>query len=390
MPPQVTLRGITWDHPRGYAPLAASVARYATLRPDVTIAWDRRSLREFGEAPIQEIAHRYDLIIFDHPFVGYAARHPCLVGLGRFLGPDTIARYEADTLGPSWRSYIYGSEIWGLPIDAAAQVSAARPDLLAGLGRDMPQRFDEVLELAASARRINVWMAVPAVAIDAACLVFTLSANLGHPVASDADEFLPRPVGREVLRMLHALLDIAHPGSFHWNPIQTYDRMSSSDEIVYCPYAFGYSNYARGDGPRRLRFADIPAAGGLGCTGSLLGGAGIGVTAACRHPEAAFAYADWLCGSAYQAGPYFADGGQPGSLAAWRDQTNDGICGGMLSGTIATLARAYLRPRFDGFIPFFEAAGPRVRSCLMRETGDEALLDWLDGAFSRARAGRSP
>jgi len=381
----ITLRGITWDHPRGHAPLAASIARYRAIRPEVTITWDRRSLREFGEAPIQDLAGRYDLIIFDHPFVGYAARHPTLIGLRRFLDPAAMAAYAIDSVGLSWHSYLHDGEVWGLPIDAAAQVASAREDLLARLGRPAPRRFEEVLDLAAAARRIGAWVAVPAVAIDSACLIFTLSANLGHPVAPEADPFLPRAAGRQVLEMLHALMDAAHPGSFDWNPIQMYDRMAAAEDIVYCPYAFAYTNYARPDAPRRLRFMDIPAAGACGPAGSLLGGAGIGITTACAAPEAAFAYARWLCAPEYQTGPYYAEGGQPGSLAAWKDPANDADANGMLSGVIATLDQAYLRPRFDGFIPFFEAAGPRVRACLRRETGDEALLDWLDAAFARAR-----
>ena len=65
----ITLRGITWDHPRGYAPLAASVAPYAQAH-SVRVEWERRSLKDFGDAPLPELARDYDLLIIDHPHVG--------------------------------------------------------------------------------------------------------------------------------------------------------------------------------------------------------------------------------------------------------------------------------------------------------------------------------
>ena len=36
--------------------------------------WDRRSLYEFGEAPLDAVLADYDLVVFDHPFIGEIAR----------------------------------------------------------------------------------------------------------------------------------------------------------------------------------------------------------------------------------------------------------------------------------------------------------------------------
>ena len=63
----IRLTGLTWDHPRGYAPLLAGVAEYQQQNPEINIQWDRRTLREFGEAPIEQDVENYDLIIVDHP-----------------------------------------------------------------------------------------------------------------------------------------------------------------------------------------------------------------------------------------------------------------------------------------------------------------------------------
>jgi multiple sugar transport system substrate-binding protein len=77
----ITLKGLTWDHPRGYAPLLGGIPEYEGQNPEITIRWDRRTLREFGEAPIEQYLDCYDLLIVDHPFVGFAAAHDALVDL---------------------------------------------------------------------------------------------------------------------------------------------------------------------------------------------------------------------------------------------------------------------------------------------------------------------
>ena len=104
----ITLRGLTWDHPRGYAPLVAGVPEYKVQRPEIDIQWDRRSLREFGEAPIEQYLNRYDLLVVDHPFVGFAAAHRALVDLAPSLQRGRKRHFAEDSVGPSWESYWYG------------------------------------------------------------------------------------------------------------------------------------------------------------------------------------------------------------------------------------------------------------------------------------------
>lgn len=47
--PAITLKGIAWDHPRGYEPLRATSEVFSKKRPEVSIQWDIRSLKEFGD-----------------------------------------------------------------------------------------------------------------------------------------------------------------------------------------------------------------------------------------------------------------------------------------------------------------------------------------------------
>lgn len=381
----IFLKGLTWDHPRGYAPLLRGAPEYEKQHPGIKIHWDRRTLREFGEAPIEQYVDRYDLLIVDHPFVGYAAAHGALVDLAPSISEAEKSRFAADSVGPSWESYCYGGGLWALPIDAATQVASYRPDLLLALSPAVPDTFDGVLELGKKARKAGKCIVVPACPTDAISLFFTLSANLGSPIPEERELFVDDSVAAEVLDRLHALIAVAHPRSVGWNPIQVYDFMSSGSNAVYCPYGFGYVNYSRVGNSGRLRFADAPAAGQCGCAGTMLGGTGVAVSKLSAYQSEAIAYAEWLVNPEHQRGTYFREGGQPASLAAWTDSSVNAAADGFFSGTLQTLRTAYLRPRFDGFVRFFEAAGIEINRCLRGVVKDGALVRWLNEHYATQR-----
>jgi multiple sugar transport system substrate-binding protein len=379
---ETILRGLTWDHPRGYSPLIQGASEYEALHPGLRIHWNRRTLREFGEAPIEQYLDRYDLIIMDHPFVGFAAAHDVLVELGEYLTDSEKAAFARDSVGASWDSYRYANGIWALPVDAATQVASYRPDLLSQLFGTSPRTFDEVLQLGQKARASGKFIAVAACPIDAISLFFTFTANLGHPIDENADPFIDQRVAKEALDRMHALIAIAHPNSTAWNPIQLYDQMVAGSDIVYCPWAYGYSNYSRRQNLIPLKFADAPAAGNRGRAGTQLGGTGIAISKQSPRRDAAVSYAKWLAGQEHQRGTYFREGGQPASLAAWTDPQIDFEAGGFFSGTIETLRTAYVRPRFDGFIRFFEATGIEINRCLKNQVADAQLIEWLNKSFA--------
>jgi len=380
----IALEGITWDHPRGRAPLEKSIARYRSERPDVAVSWRARSLRDFGELPLEELAERFDLIIFDHPFVGQAAKRGLLVDLAPHIPAEAMTWLNAGAVGPSWRSYHWQGGIYGLPVDAAAQVAAYRPDLMAKAGRHLPATFDQLLRLARELREQRLWVGVPACPIDAVCMVLTLAANMGRPVTVERESFLERDFGIALLERLKVLVSLGHPESTRMNPIQVLDLAATGDEIAYVPYTFGYTNYSRDDAAKPLRFTDIVAAGDFACQGTLLGGAGFGVTSRCRDVAEAVRYGLWLCSPDYQRTHYFADGGQPGMLQAWNDPACDAQSHGFFSGTLRTLGSAYVRPRFAGYVPFFEEGGFRTNAFLRGEGSAESLVDWFNAAFTDA------
>ena len=382
----ITLKGLTWDHPRGYAPLAAGLAEYRQRNPQINVQWDRRTLREFGEAPIEQYVDQYDLIIVDHPFAGFAAAQRILVDLAPSLNDAEKDRFARDSVGPSWNSYWYEGGLWAYPIDAATQVASYRPDLLIALSETVPETFAAVLQLGHRAREVGKFVIVPACPTDAISLFFTLSANLGYPIPEERELFTGELVAREVLERLHALISEAHPESLNWNPIQVYEYMVSQSDAIYCPYGFGYSNYSRVVTPVPLKFTNAPGVGTRGCAGTMLGGTGVGVSKMSQYQGEAVAYAKWLTSPEHQRGTYVREGGQPASLTAWTDPSVNAAANGFFSSTLLTMQTAYVRPRFAGFVRFFEAAGIQINRCLRGDLDDRSLVLWLNERYAAQRA----
>lgn len=378
----VRLRGSTWDHPRGYASLLALADR---LAPDVAVDWDIRSLRDFGEDSVADLAGRYDLIVLDHPSVGEGARDDVILPLDEWVDASLLSQLSRASVGPSWESYLVAGRPYALPIDAAGQVSASRADLIA----TTPQSWAEVLELATDTVSSDARVALPLVDTDVVCLVMTLLASSDAEPFEDDDRVADREKLLEVLEFLHRLSRVVHPESLEWNPIHVLDRMSRSDEILYCPALFGYVNYSRVDAPgARLSFAGVPDWQGRAAR-PLLGGAGIAVSAGTRHPELAARVAARLCGRESQQGDYFRLGGQPAHRDAWTDAECDELSGGFFSHTLPSMDNAYLRPRIPGFTPFQTAAGVILRMDAVIRGDIETAADRLDAEWRRVKESTS-
>src|SRR3546814_12477330 len=76
------MRGMTWDHARGYDPLVAASRAWAEAGGEA-IAWDRRLLQAFESFPAEEVARSYDLTVIDHPIGGPVAAAGCTAPLER-------------------------------------------------------------------------------------------------------------------------------------------------------------------------------------------------------------------------------------------------------------------------------------------------------------------
>ncbi|MGN6327158.1 extracellular solute-binding protein [Pseudolysinimonas sp.] len=368
-----TLRGMTWEHARGHGSVVAASAAYRAVRPDVEVVWEQRSLQAFADQPLQDLAARYDLLVIDHPHIPIAAESGILAALDGTGHDDELAVLAAQSVGASHASYAHAGRQWGLATDAAAQVAAYRPDLLP----DPPRTWAEVLELAADGR--VRWPAKP---IDAFSSLVTVAANAGSPPMRDG-RFLDREAGERALDLLHRLAELVPEADLATNPIEVADALAADDRWAYAPLLFGYSNYSRaGFRAHRLRYVDIPR-GPEGVAGSLLGGAGIAVSARAADLAAAIHFAFWLDSATVQAGPYYDGGGQPGNAVAWDDPAVNADSLDFFRGTRATLEGAYVRPRHIGYPALQDAASPLVTAALRREIDDATLLRRLDDLTAR-------
>lgn len=364
------LKGMAWDHRRGYGPLAKVTEQFRRLHPEVAIRWDRRSLKDFGDYPVDLLAKEYDIILIDHPHVGICAEQGVLVPLDDRIPADYLADQEANSVGPSFASYRWDGRQWALAVDAAAQVAAYRPDVLDRA--ELPATWDQVRDLAgalAPKRRIG-WPLCPT---DAMCSFLSLCANYGGDRFFD-DALGVRPdVGEAALEHLFEFLPLLHEVSLDANPIQMYDAMAASDDIAYVPLAFGYVNYARTDFPgRRVWFADAPTTTGVpGRT--LLGGVGIAVSAMSGHIPLAVEFAMLAASPDVQRTIYFEGGGQPGHAAAWRDAALNRDSGDFFAATRRTLDNSYMRPRTRAFPAFQERAGVVIHDALRARSRKEAV-----------------
>src|ERR1017187_9253344 len=62
----IELRGITWDHTRGYLPMVATAQRFSELNPRIGISWEKRALQRFADWQIEQLADHFDLLVIDH------------------------------------------------------------------------------------------------------------------------------------------------------------------------------------------------------------------------------------------------------------------------------------------------------------------------------------
>jgi multiple sugar transport system substrate-binding protein len=217
------ITGIAWDHRRCWGPLDASIAPYRQLTGE-DVRWDRRSLYSFGEGDLGSYAEKYELVIYDHPFVGDISRRGWMLDLTAYLSVEQRAHFERDEVGASWRSYAYDGGIWGLPLDTAAQTAAWRKDLLDRHGCDVPKTLEEVRRLAESGAPKGIAVGWPSVPTDLMCTLVTIAASMGCNPGHAPGDFLDPVDADEVVGELKALARLVHPKSREWNPIRCLDH----------------------------------------------------------------------------------------------------------------------------------------------------------------------
>lgn len=369
----IALKGMTWSDPRGYDPLIAATAEFEAANPGVTITWDKRSLQGFESTPVDELAAEYDLMIIDHPHVGAAARDGCLLALDASIPEEVLTAIANETVGKSYASYTIDGHQWALPVDAATQVQAYRPDL---------------------GGRAATWADVKEAALQGAvilpmrpphCLmcVYTLAANIGHPCGSDRERLLPGDVARTVFSQLKAVTDHIDPDCFKMDPIAAMDRLAEDSTLRLAPLTYLYKGYAnRGYRAHRLAFTDIPVLGSFGPVGSALGGTGLAVSSRTRQPDLCSRFVAWVAGADCQSGIYARANGQPGNAVAWGSaEVNEPVLNAYWN-TRLTHEAAWLRPRHDGYMAFQQEGSEIVNAALTGETAIDEAIKALDATFA--------
>lgn len=382
----VELQGITWDHERGRDPLLATAERFEA-EAGIRVNWTARSLQAFADAPILDLAERYDLLVLDHPHLGEIVPTGALLPLDDLLDRDFIADQARSSVGPSHASYEWEGHLWALAIDAAGHVSAYRPDLLERLGVEVPETWDDVFVVNDAARAAGMSISLPNKAVDTLGTLLTLLANSGTDPYQDEKQLAPRSVALEKLALLARLTEAGPSEAFAWNPILLLEHMAEHDDVAYCPILFGYSNYSRPGFRRSLvQFRPVPSAG-LGSCGGVIGGAGLSVSSRCQELEAARAYAEYVASPEVQRTLYVEAGGQPGHREAWIDAHANELSCSYFADTLPGLDAGYLRPRYDGALLVQNEGGNMVWESL-RSGGDPSdLLDRLDALYRRSLAG---
>lgn len=363
-------RGLTWDHPRGYNALASAAGRLSSDRDGIAVEWDRHSLEQFEARPIEEQCSLYDLVVLDHPHVGEAVSQDCLVPIEALFDDAEIADWSAAAAGPSLTSYHYAGRHWALPLDAATQVMAYRPDLV----DEPPQDWEGVVALAS---RVPVALSL---AGPHAILSFqSIAGALGAEPPTPRESFLDRSIARAAFEIMVSLTGDATRTFRSLNPIAMLERMATASDLTLCPLIYGYVNYAAGGA---IAYADAPR-GPAGRIGSTLGGTGIGISRRCEVTPALLDHLRWLMSEEAQRGFIPEHDGQPGLRAAWTDPRVNGRWGGFYRATLATIEQALLRPRHDGAIQFQTEASERLRTGLLEGEPADLVLDDIEAAYRR-------
>ena len=376
----INLKGMTWNHPRAVDPLVACSRAHAASH-QVQVNWDARSLEDFEAFPLDELAGTYDLMVIDHPHVGMACASGCLLALDGQGFDEQLQQLNGNTAGRSQESYFYQGHQWALAIDAATQV-ACRSRF--AVDAPWPTRWSQLIDWAKTRDVSVLWPLAP---VHAMMSFYTLCANIGQPCKLSGDELVSTATAIEVFDTMRQLSSLLPVECFLMNPIHILEKLATADRPSYVPHSYQYVSYAL-DGFRanRVAFGNIPGVKSNSCAGSTLGGTGMAVSSLSKNKDASLAYAFFVASSEIQKTLYSTNGGQPAHLDAWRDDALNHATGNFFRGTLATIEKNYLRPRFSGYIPFQQAAGEIVSDVLQSRMTAQAGAARLNDAFRKSQA----
>ena len=371
----ITLKGITWDHARGYDPLIAASELYFKEK-GIQVEWQKRSLTNFGDQSLEELSKQFDLIIMDHPHVGVAEASQCLLPLNDIVDSNILNAMKSSSAGPSFESYNYHNKQWALPIDAAMQCASYRADLMQN--ESLPTSWEEVFDLAKTLATKKLYIGMALCPTDCLCSFLSLTAQMGSPIKENNELLVEPSIGIKALSMLRSMRDAFHPKALDWNPIALYDHMAEQNDIAYSPLAFCYTNYSRtGFRKNILNYHTAPE-----INYAVLGGAGIAITSSCSNVHEAANYAAWICSDDVQSNIYVNAQGQPGNKIAWENKQANALTNNFFASTMPSLTNAYVRPRYQGWPKFQTFLGETIHAYLLHDTAPALVLEKLQAAYT--------
>ncbi|MCG8481179.1 MAG: extracellular solute-binding protein [Spirochaetales bacterium] len=364
-----TVRVIAWDDPRCTDPLKAAARIWRGGRG---IDVHTRPLTAFNDQPLDELVKSCDVMVIDHPHVPQAVRHGAILPLNSLLHEHSLAALKADSLGACYESYCINGRPYATAADAACQVSAHRPHVLASYNVAPPRTWEEVWILAENHPGS---VALPLYPSDAISCLMSLSA--GQNAAPDGgDTMFPDKASAlravELLRRVSALVDET---CWKYTPPMLFAAVNRSETIAYIPLTFGYARMTHAT-EGNWRFGSPPVG-----TGSVLGGAGMAVSAASPRPEAAAEFIAWYAQAEVQTF-LTMHGAQPASRLVWHTPLVNDAVGYFFSDTYRTIRSAYTRPLVPWWPGVQEKSGHILVEGLRSGEGAEAIIERMEACYA--------
>jgi multiple sugar transport system substrate-binding protein len=297
--------------------------------------------------------------------------------LDEYLPPEYLAGQAAHQVGGSHDSYFYNGHQWALAIDAAAPAASYRADLIGGDLPGIPETWADVLQLARKGR-----VAVPAIPIDLLMNFYTFCIAHGATPFVNQNEITDRVTGIQVLDTMRELYSLIDTSFFSCNPIAVAERMSSTDDYWYCPFAYCYSNYSRrGYAKQLLTYTNLVSFNGGPRLRGTIGGTGLAVSAHSKNRDMALKFAQWLASPGCQSTLYTENGGQPGHRMAWTSPRTNYLTNGFFITLLPLMDNGYIRPRYHGYLYFQDHAGAPLQAFLQKGGSAANTLDKMNAFY---------
>jgi len=364
------LHAIGWDDPRCIGPLRAALAQWRTMR-GTDYAISTRPLTAFNDQPLGELAAQCDLMIIDHPHIFAAAREGAVVPLDAYVEPAGLAEIEADAIGANYRCYVVDGHPYALHADAACHVSAARDSRLRAIGAARPTSIAETIALAQAHPGAVAWPLYPT---DAICSLLSILAGRNAGPGESGPFFRDPAFAAEAIEQMLALAALMEPFCWEATPQRVFAE-AATRPIAYVPFCFSYLRLALEADGWHMAAPPTPA-------GSILGGAGIAVSARSQHVEEAAAFAAWYCQPQVLAGLVEA-GAQPGSEFAWT--RNSGAAAGFFADVLPVLRAAWVRPQTAWWPAAQIATGEVLAEGLRGRWPAHRIITAIERAYAASR-----